>query len=1077
MKMFKYILPLLLLFTAGEVLGQRIVSGTVSEMINGKKERLVGVNVVFANSQNRFLTGVATGASGEFSLKVPEGEGELNLTFSFIGMKTQSIKYTGQKTLDLVMESDQVLMDEVTVVGSARRNDMGLTDRQVISATQRIRLDDIMAVAPVSSVDEALQGRLGGVDIILGGDPGSRSAIRIRGTSSLNASSEPLIVIDGVPRDQDIDADFEFATASEEDFGALLNINPADIENIEVLKDASATAIWGSKGANGVLLITTKKGAKGPTTFTLSSKFTVKQEPNTIPMLNGNQYVAMMQDAIWNTANAKGIAFAGTEMDLLFNTPELNYNPGWIYFDEYNQNTKWLNEVRSSALTSDNNFSMSGGGDKAIYRFSLGYLYEGGTSIGTALRRLSSSLNINYFFSDQLRVDADFSYSQSDRDDNYHNARSEALKKMPNKSPYWIDDETGRRTPLYFSPVTDFQGAYNGSDHFNPVAMAKESYNTTMGREAKMNFRLNYKILSNLTYVGLVSMTIGSTKNQKFLPQSATGVVWTSEYFNRSADLLSDKMSIVTDNKLLFTKNWNDKHELVATAVFKTSSSNSSSYSSQTYGNSSPSLADPTSGGKVVSMGSGTSKSRKMTTTLNLNYTLMNRYVFSGNVNMEGNSSMGNSNRFGVFDAFGVAWLAHEEDFLKEVSWLESAKIRVGYGQSGTSPGGSAPYIGTFRALTPGYIDNSAIEPVRIQLDKLKWETSTEYNVGTDISVLNRKLYVTFDWYTRKKKDLLQKDIDIPSSTGFSEIRYFNSGEMSNWGLEFRVEYEAFRNKDWLFTINANVSKNVNKIDKLPDNMKQEQYEFKNGQYAQRVIAGNPVGSFYGYRYEGVYQNSSDTYARDRQGNVMMDLTGVPINMKNGSVVVAPGDAKYEDVNGDGIINQYDIVYLGNAMPLFIGGGGFSLKYKEWLLTAFFHGRVGQKVINSARMTSEAMYGKDNQSTAVLKRWRNEGDDTDIPRALYNYGYNYLGSDRFVENASFLRFKTLSLNYTVPKRITSRWGINRLDVFVTAYDLFTWTDYTGQDPEVSLPSGTGLVQDKAQTPKAIRSSFGIKLNF
>jgi TonB-linked SusC/RagA family outer membrane protein len=1066
-----------LLFAAGEVFGQRIVSGTVSEMINGKKERLVGVNVVFANSQNRFLTGVATGASGEYSLKVPEGEGELKLTFSFIGMKTQSIKYTDQKTLDIVMESDQVLIDEVTVVGSARRNDMGLTDRQVISATQRIRLDDIMAVAPVSSVDEALQGRLGGVDIILGGDPGSRSAIRIRGTSSLNASSEPLIVIDGVPRDQDIDADFEFATASEEDFGALLNINPADIENIEVLKDASATAIWGSKGANGVLIITTKKGAKGPTTFTLSSKFTVKQEPNTIPMLNGNQYVAMMQDAIWNTANAKGIAFAGTEMDLLFNTPELNYNPGWIYFDEYNQNTKWLNEVRAAALTSDNNFSMSGGGDKAIYRFSLGYLYEGGTSIGTALRRLSSSLNINYFFSDQLRVDADFSYSQSDRDDNYHNARSEALKKMPNKSPYWIDDETGKRTSLYFSPVTDFQGAYNGSDHFNPVAMAKESYNTTMGREAKMNFRLNYKILSNLTYVGLVSMTIGSTKNQKFLPQSATGVVWTSEYFNRSADLLSDKMSIVTDNKLLFTKNWNDMHELVATAVFKTSSSNSSSYSSQTYGNSSPSLADPTSGGKVVSMGSGTSKSRKMTATLNLNYTLMNRYVFSGNVNMEGNSSMGNSNRFGVFDAFGVAWLAHEEDFLKEVAWLESAKIRVGYGQSGTSPGGSAPYIGTFRALTPGYIDNSAIEPVRIQLDKLKWETSTEYNVGTDISLLNRKLYVTFDWYTRKKKDLLQKDINIPSSTGFSEIRYFNSGEMSNWGLEFRVEYEAFRNKDWLFTINANVSKNVNKIDKLPDNMKQEQYEFKNGQYAQRVIAGNPVGSFYGYRYEGVYQNASDTYAQDRQGNVMMDLTGVPINMKNGNVVVAPGDAKYEDVNGDGIINQYDIVYLGNAMPLFIGGGGFSLKYKEWLLTAFFHGRVGQKVINRARMTSEAMYGKDNQSTAVLKRWRNEGDDTDIPRALYNYGYNYLGSDRFVENASFLRFKTLSLNYTVPKRFTSQWGINRLDVFVTAYDLFTWTNYTGQDPEVSLPSGTGLVQDNAQTPKAIRSSFGIKLNF
>jgi TonB-linked SusC/RagA family outer membrane protein len=1062
---------------AGEVLGQRVVSGTVFEMLNGKKERLTGVNVVFANSQNRFLTGIATGVSGEYSLKVPEGEGDLTLTFSFIGMKTQIIKYTGQKTLDVILEAQETLMDEVTVVGGTHRNDLGLTDRQVISATQRIKLDDIMGVTPVSSVDEALQGRLGGVDIILGGDPGSRSAIRIRGTSSLNASSEPLIVIDGVPRDQEIDADFEFSTANEEDFGALLNINPSDIESIEVLKDASATAIWGSKGANGVLVVTTKKGAKGPTTFTLSTKFTVKEEPNTIPLLDGNQYVAMMQDAIWNTANAKGISFAGTELDLLFNTPELNYNPGWIYFDEYNQNTKWLDEVRSTALTSDNNFAMSGGGDKAIYRFSLGYLYEGGTSIGTALRRLSSALNISYFFSDRLRVDADFSYSQSNRDDNYHNARSEALKKMPNKSPYWIDDETGKRTTLYFSPVSDFQGAYNGSSHFNPVAMARESYNTTMGREAKMNFRLNYKLLSGLSYTGLVSMTIGSTKNQKFLPQSTTGVVWTNQYFNRSADLLSDKMSIVTENKLLYTRKWENDHEIVATAILKTSSSNNSSYSSQTYGNSSPNLADPTSGGKVVSMGSGSSRSRKVTATINLNYTLLDRYVLSGNLNMEGNSSMGNSNRFGVFDAFGVAWLAHEEDFLKEVTWLNEAKIRFGYGQSGTSPGGSAPYIGTFKALTPGYIDNAAIEPVRIQLDKLKWETSTEFNIGTDLSFLHKKVYVTFDWYTRKKRDLLQKDIDIPSSTGFSEIRYFNSGEMSNWGMEFRVEYEVFRSPEWLFSINANVSKNVNKIDKLPENMKQEQYEFKNGEYAQRVIAGNPAGSFYGYRYKGVYQNQVDTYARDRHGNVMMDFTGVPIRMKNGSVVVAPGDASYQDENMDGLINQYDIVYLGNAMPLFIGGGGFSLKYKEWLLTAFFHGRYGQKVINRARMTSEAMYGKDNQSTAVLKRWRNEGDDTDIPRALYNYGYNYLGSDRFVENASFVRFKTLSLNYTVPKRVTARWGVNRLDVFITAYDLFTWTNYTGQDPEVSLPSGVGLVQDNAQTPKAIRSSFGVKLNF
>ena len=253
---------------------------------------------------------------------------------------------------------------------------------------------------------------------------------------------------------------------------------------------------------------------------------------------------------------------------------------------------------------------------------------------------------------------------------------------------------------------------------------------------------------------------------------------------------------------------------------------------------------------------------------------------------------------------------------------------------------------------------------------------------------------------------------------------------------------------------------------------------FSNGNYAQKLIAGTPVGSFFGYHYEGVYQNLEDTYARDEEGNVMYDLQGQPVVMKNGNLTCYPGDAKYEDVNHDGTIDQNDIVYLGNCNPVVTGGAGFTIKYKQLSLTSRFHYRLGQKIINKARMNSEAMYNKDNQSTAVLRRWRSEGDDTDIPRALYNYGYNYLGSDRFVESCSYIRLQSLSLSYRLPKEWAQAIKSSGISVFVTGYDLFTLTDYKGQDPEVTIPSKVNsLAEDNSSTPRSRRVAFGLTVNF
>lgn len=1063
---------------------QKVISGVVSEKIGNGKEPILGANVVLVNSQNRYVKGAVTDMDGNYTLQVPANSGKLKIRVSYIGMQTQTVNYTGQTHQNFTMTSE-TMIKEVKV--TARRSDrMGVSRLEQTSSIQTLQVGEIVEQSPIGTIEEALQGQISGLDINLGGDPGARSSIRIRGTSTLDGDAEPLIVVDGVPYDTEISDGFSFSTANEEDFGALLNIAPSNIESIDVLKDASATAIYGSKGANGVLLINTKRGVHGKTQFSFSTKFTVKQEPSSIPLLNGRQYTALMQDELWNAANAKGIGSATAEMDRLFNADEINYNKAYKYYDEYNCDTDWLDAVKQNAYITDNNFSMSGGGEKATYRFALGYYDEQGTTKGTGLNRLSSQLKITYNFSDRLRVHTDFSFTNTVKDGNVvENARAMAQSKMPNLSPYWIDDATGQATDRYFMQEEDFQGAFTsisdkkGKSNFNPVAMVDLGFNKTTMREEKMKVQLEYEFPFHLRFQGWVSLNMKTNKNKQFLPQEATGVLWTNSYANRSTDATSDAFTLQTEGKFIYNNVFAKKHGVTATAIFRTYQNQSFSSSAATYGNASTNLADPVVGSVVASSGSGNSETRTVSFIGQAVYSYDERYSFKASVNYEGNSAMGSKNRFGTYPAFGVAWNIEKEHFWSDAfrKWFTEGKLRVGLGWSGKAPSGEAKYYGAYQSLGQ-YMDMQAIYPVRMQLDKLKWQSTREVDFGIDLRLWDR-LNITFDYYDKKTTDLLLKNTDLPSSTSYSKIAWINSGVLSNKGFEFRFDYQVLKKKDWLVTVNANVSRNVNKVEELPSTYKYENYTFGNGNYALRILENAPIGSFYGYRYQGVFQTTEDTYARDAQGNVMHDYNGKPIVMRNGNTLVFPGDAKYEDINHDGVINENDIVYLGNANPKLIGGGGFQVKWKDLTLTTFFYGRFGQKIINSARMNLESMYGTGNQSTAVLNRWRAEGDQTDIPRALYGMGYNYLGSDRFVEDATFVRLKTLSLSWNVPKKILEKlkWGITRANIFVTGYDLFTWTSYKGQDPEVSLPSATKLVQDNATTPVSKRYAFGITVNF
>lgn len=1077
---YKYLVLSAVLLLSNWMVAQTIVTGTVRD--SRTREPLIGANVYVVNAENRSLGGSIVDLNGEYRLQVPN-QTNLRITFSFVGFKSNTIPFTGQRTIDMLLEEEGMVLGAVEITAArVERNAQGLTQREMIGATQKVTFDNLES-AMVTNITEALQGAMANVDILTGADPGSGTFIRIRGTSSLTASSEPLFVVDGVPLPVDVSSDFNFATANSDDYGQLLNISPSDIESIEVLKDAAATAVWGSKGANGVLLITTKKGSKGRLTFSYNSKNEFRREGSSIPMLNANQYVSMIQDAIWNTVNdiGQGDNAAANYLSLLYNTKEIGFDPDWVYFNEYNQDVNWLDLITQPAFSFDNNFSLSGGGDKADYRVSMGLLNETGTTIGTSFERFSTSFNMRYRFSNKLNVSTNYSFTSGVRNANYANSvRSQSLTKMPNMSPYVIGED-GQFSSEYFTPYSYFQGSYSNQGLYNPVAMVNESVNRTGSVTSRMIFNLHYNFMPGLDYFGIVGFDARTSKTKKYLPQNVTGESFINRNVGLSSDGGSDNLYLTTENRLIFNKRFNEDHKLLVSGIFQTSDQTSSSYFSSTSGNPSAGLTDPIIGSNSsnASGGSGKVIYRSMGGVFNAHYTLFEKYLFNAGYRLEASSSLAPESRWGGFPTVGFAWQLGDEDFIQNLGFIDIAKVRVNWGQSGNSPSGSAPYVGAFSAIPNGYGEMAAIQPIRINLTNLKYEVISQSNLGIDIGMFDNRLNIAIDIYDKLTSDLLQRNVSLPTSTGFPTVSFFNSGKMSNKGWEFRADVDVIRSKTWKFAFDFNIAQNRNKILELPDNKKDQSYTFGNKRYAYKFVEGDPLGSFYGYKYQGVYQNVQETFAHDLDGNLIRDINGEPVVMRNGNVKVFPGDAKYLDVNGDGVIDQYDIVYIGNSNPLLTGGMGFKMSYKQLGVVASFHGRAGQKVINQVRMDNEFMYGKDNQSVAVLRRWRNEGDDTDIPRALYDRGFNNLGSDRYVEDASFLRMKTLTIKYDFERKFLEKMGIRRLQLYVTGYDLITLNNYKGQDPEINISWADGVYPvfiDRASTPKPMRIAFGLNLN-
>jgi TonB-linked SusC/RagA family outer membrane protein len=936
-----------------------------------------------------------------------------------------------------------------------------------------------------ASIDQALQGRLAGVDITASsGDPGAAMNIRIRGVSTINNAGNPLIVVDGMPYETEIPADFNFGAADEQGYAQLLNISPADIREITVLKDAAATAIWGSRAANGVLVITTKRGTRSKPSITYNFKGSVSVLPEPVPMLDGGQYTSLIPEAYMNR---NGSAL-NTQV-----VREFNYDPNDPYwYNNYSNNTNWVEEISRTGYLQDHTVSMTGGGEKARYFASVGYFGQTGTTLGTDLKRINARINLDYNVSEKIKFFTSFAYTHSDQNRNYMSTNDNAIRnvaylKMPNMSVFEYD-ELGNLTPNYFSPASNIQGQF--SRIYNPVAMADKAIFSVVGERIIPRFQVDYDIVKRVLKATFdVQFDINNTKNKSFLPQIASGRPTTETVVNRAYDGDIDLFSVTTKTSLVYTPQFKNKdHNIIAFFTALTTDNSSVNQEVMISNTASSLLIDASVGGRTQNQElravSAITQMRNVAGVLSTQYGYKDKYLMNVSLRGEGHSRFGPDYRYGLFPSISLRWRMSEEGFMRNVKNVDDISFRASYGQSGNAPRRDYTFYNTYNTYSWNYQGQSGVIPSNMELRNLRWETVHGSNLGANVSMWKGRLRADVEVYRNRTENLFFDGLQISSFYGFNSVN-MNVGTLDNQGWELAVWTVPFKTKDFSIGFDFNLSRNENIIREISEFYPSQRGNLSvNGEYLRLLQIDNPFGSFYGFKFKGVYPDQQSTIARGTDGKPIIGPNGQVIQMRfnypSVDYLFKPGDAMYEDLNNDGNINYMDVVYLGNSNPLLSGGFGPSFTYKNSIkVSAFFSFRYNYDVVNGTKMTSTNMFGYDNQSTAVLRRWRKEGDITDIPRAVINDGFNWLGSDRYVEDASYIRFRTITVRYTFDKKVLTKLKMKSLSAFVTGENLFTFTHYTGQDPEIA-PRGADpfrVAIDYTMTPPSRIYTLGLVAGF
>ena len=1106
-------------------------SARISGVVNDDMGPVMMCNVVEVDGNNRNISFAQTDFNGNFSMTVKNTKNKLKI--SYVGFKTQILPIGTRTTFNIKLQN-ATQIKEVTVTAKKKFNQGGLAipDREVSVAAQTFNMSAVDGLA-FTSADEALQGQIAGLDIVANsGNLGAGTSMRLRGVTSINGSAEPLIVVDGNIFDNP-DENFDFQNANEETYASLLSVNPSDIEDIQVLKDAAATAVWGSRGANGVISIRTKRGARGATRVDYSLRIQTSWQPKGYNLLNGDDYTMMLKEMYYNPSQS---ATATTNIN------EINYNRSWAEFENWNNNTDWVDEVQQTAWSQYHYLTISGGGEKANFRISAGYDHQNGTIIEQRLDRFTTKLALDYFVSDRITFRTTFPLTYTANHRNYDdNILGRAQKMAPNMSVY-RQDANGNNTSEYYIMLPEGASNEAGSsvaqtsskqlsnirDLGNPVAIAHKAWRDENTYRISPEFRLDYYLLgkddshTQLNYTGLVYIDIFSKSEPKYWSGELSTKGWNDGNYNRSEVYDYNSLAFTTRHTMTFNPHFNNE-DLYATMLGRWEMTSGNDNSQTVVNRNAPNgTTSPTVDTAIEDMSSGNGQWRSMSMTYSGHFSYKSKYSFDFSVRADGTTKFGDSKKWGWFPGVSARWNISDEKFMDwSKKFLSMLSFRPSWGIVGRQPG--SQYLQYAKYNTSGLYgsisDTKSVTYLEgLQLNELQWERTTQYNVGGDFGFLDDRITGDFNYYFKRTKDLLMSGVRVPSSAGFTSLAWANVGEMTNKGWELNVNAnKIIKVGKFSVSANFNISQNFNEIvdmdESVLESINSEWNSDARGQFLNRIQKGNPLGSIYGLRYKGVYQYTyeyltnlktsngwdgeqlrayiNDEFlakgktapiAIDADGKVMMDAKGNPIrlayNFSEGKSTYEfqGGDAIYEDVNHDGQINSLDIVYLGNSNPHLNGGFGFNLQYGDWSLRSNFNYRQGIKIVNSAKMALEEMFNAYNQSSAVNWRWRKNGDVTTMPRAMFDTGFNWQGSDRYVEDASFVRMSYIQLVYNFNRKLLKPLGLRRLQVSLSGQNLLCWSKYSGTDPEHS-PGSWGIAYDSSQTPRSKSVTMNLQVGF
>ncbi len=1057
---------ILLLAFCSSISSQQILKGVVTDKADNMP--LPGANIIIKNTNNRILEGTTTDPDGKYTVIVSEDN--LVLQVTFIGYKPKEFEIGNREEINVELEPQTTALDEVVVTASKSVSNgyMNIDQENLASSVTTVDMEKI-AGSSATSVTEMLQGRTPGVLVTANsGDPGAGFSIKIRGSSSLNSTNNPLIIIDNVPYDQNVNiTSIADLTSSH---SPLSDVNPSDIEDITILKDAAATAIYGSRGANGVVLITTKRGRSNQTIISYNTKFSVQRAPQNIPLLNGDDMKTLILEGMQNS---------GQYVNDPENQPfmELRDDPTRNDYYLYNNNTDWLDAIQQRGYTYDNSFSLRGGGETTTYRFSLGTTNQTGTTRGTGYDRLTGSFNLDYSISDKLSFKSSTGFTRS-------KTVTSEIKDVQNPNvtaaqypaflPIYRIDQNGKELDDYYIQSPDRENTLYDRNMYNPYAWTDLVTLNRRNNSFRSNLQFIVEVVENLNFISRIAIDFSANNNDFVVPYEATNRDLNDAMINRFMFYDPLSQNIVQENILSYQKNIQDNHEFTITAVSKYNWWKEYTHRQEGSNSGNPAIA-VTNRINELSSGTGTVKGSSMIGSFH--YKMYDKYILQGTLNYEGSSKFGPSNRFAFFPTLAAAWKVSNEQFMQGLSSLDELKLRYSWGTSGNPPWGNYLYFSTYSAGVR-YLDQVGVTPDNIQLNTLKWETTTTHNLAFDLAMFRNRLKLTTEVFKKYTNDLLMVR-ELPTTSGYGNF-WSNFGDVENKGMEISTSVRVI-DATLKWDVDFNISMIKNKIVYVPDDWNNTVDE-DNG-FFFITKEGDAIGSVYGYVSDGVFPRDEDAVVKDADGNIVYELDGEPkIMLDRNNNEFEGGDANYRDINHDGIINDEDIVKIGDANPDFIGGTGTRLSFNSWELSVLFQYQVGNDLINIAKKDLESMPGgvnrNRNQATSVLRRWRKQGDITDIPRVNFDENnHNNYGSTRFIEDGSFLRMKSLALSYNLPSDMVSKLKIKNANVFFNAYNILTFTNYTGADPEISIssdnPGKIGL--DKGQT--AVPKSFTVGFKF